>query len=55
MTLWRQVRRARTLASAIASEAKMSDLKSYNAKSGALVPVWTIEIQTLSEDTDRID
>ena len=32
----------------------MSGLQSYNAKSGTLVPVWTIEIQTLPEDTDRI-
>jgi len=32
----------------------MSTLKDYSAKSGKLIPVWTIEIQTLSEDTDRI-
>ena len=32
----------------------MIDLTEYKAKSGGLVPVWTIEIQTLPEDTDRI-
>lgn len=32
----------------------MNDLKRYEAKSGALVPVFTIEIQTLPEDVDRI-
>lgn len=32
----------------------MSDLANYKAKSGKFVPVWTIEIQTLPEDTDRI-
>jgi len=32
----------------------MSDLATYKAKSGNFVPVWTLEIQTLSEDTDRI-
>lgn len=32
----------------------MSDLTAYKARSGKLVPVWTIEIQTLPEDTDRI-
>ena len=32
----------------------MHDLAEYRAKSGTLVPVWTIEIQTLAEDTDRI-
>lgn len=32
----------------------MSDLSSYKAASGTLVPVWTLEIQTLPEDTDRI-
>ena len=32
----------------------MSDLRNYDAKSGGFVPVWTIEIQTLPEDTDRI-
>ena len=30
------------------------DLTSYSAKSGRFVPVWTLEIQTLPEDTDRI-
>ncbi|MEM9031001.1 MAG: hypothetical protein AAGB18_00015 [Pseudomonadota bacterium] len=32
----------------------MSDLHRYKARSGSLFPVWTIEIQTLPEDTDRI-
>ena len=32
----------------------MSGLNSYTAKSGRLVPVFTIEVQTLPEDTDRI-
>jgi len=32
----------------------MIDLSVYQAKSGKLVPVWTLEIQTLPEDTDRI-
>ncbi|WP_208978259.1 hypothetical protein [Pseudovibrio denitrificans] len=32
----------------------MSDLSEYKAKSGRFEPVWTIEIQTLPEDTDRI-
>ena len=32
----------------------MSDLEGYNAQSGRLVPVWTLEIQTVPEDTDRI-
>ena len=32
----------------------MNDLVNYRAKSGALAPVWTIEIQTLPETTDRI-
>lgn len=32
----------------------MTDLKNYHADSGKFVPVWTIEIQTLAEDTDRI-
>ena len=32
----------------------MNDLASYQAKSGKLIPVWTLEIQTLPEDTDRI-
>ena len=32
----------------------MDDLASYRAKSGALAPVWTLEIQTLPEDVDRI-
>ncbi len=30
------------------------DLRDYNASSGRLVPVFTIEVQTLIEDTDRI-
>ncbi|MCQ0090232.1 hypothetical protein [Roseovarius sp. M141] len=29
-------------------------LENYKAKSGAFEPVWTLEIQTLPEDTDRI-
>jgi len=32
----------------------MIDLTKYKATSGGLVPVWTIEVQTLPEDTDRI-
>jgi hypothetical protein len=32
----------------------MSGLENYTARSGRLQPVFTIEIQTLSEDTDRI-
>ncbi len=32
----------------------MSDLSNYSAKSGRFIPVWTLEIQTLLEDTDRI-
>ncbi len=32
----------------------MTDLSGYHAKSGRFVPVWTIEIQTLESDTDRI-
>jgi hypothetical protein len=32
----------------------MTDLDQYKAKSGTLKPVWTIEIQTLPDDTDRI-
>ena len=32
----------------------MDDLTAYKAKSGRFVPVWTIAIQTLPEDTDRI-
>ena len=32
----------------------MGNIKSYSAKSGSFVTVWTIEIQTLPEDTDRI-
>jgi len=32
----------------------MYDLTTYNAKSGRVVPVLTLEIQTLPEDTDRI-
>lgn len=32
----------------------MSDLDGYHAKSGRFVPVWTLEIQTIPEDTDRI-
>ncbi|MBP0616573.1 hypothetical protein [Jiella mangrovi] len=32
----------------------MDDLGGYEAKSGRLVPVFTVEVQTLPEDTDRI-
>ncbi|MEO1732227.1 MAG: hypothetical protein AAFR45_01155 [Pseudomonadota bacterium] len=32
----------------------MHPLETYKAKSGHFVPVWTIEIQTLPTDTDRI-
>jgi len=32
----------------------MPDLTDYRAKSGRFVPVWTLEVQTLPEDTDRI-
>jgi len=32
----------------------MTNLSGYHAKSGKLTPVWTIEIQTVSGDTDRI-
>ena len=32
----------------------MSDLDRYQATSGTLVPVWTLEIQTIPEDVDRI-
>jgi len=32
----------------------MIDLTEYKAKSGGVVPVRTIEVQTLPEDTDRI-
>ncbi len=32
----------------------MTTLANYKATSGRFVPVWTLEIQTLPEDTDRI-
>ncbi len=32
----------------------MSDLSAYQAQSGRFDPVWTLEIQTLTDDTDRI-
>ncbi|MEL7092977.1 MAG: hypothetical protein AAFN94_14690 [Pseudomonadota bacterium] len=32
----------------------MTALENYKARSGRFVPVWTLEIQTLPEDTDRI-
>lgn len=32
----------------------MSNLEGYNSQSGRLAPVWTLEIQTVPEDTDRI-
>ncbi len=31
-----------------------ADLADYRARSGRFVPVWTLEVQTLPEDTDRI-
>ena len=30
------------------------DLRDYQAKSGSFVPVWTLEIQTVIEDVDKI-
>lgn len=32
----------------------MTDLADYTATSGTLAPVWTLEIQTVPQDTDRI-
>ena len=32
----------------------VADLSNYQASSGRLVPVWTVEVQTLLEDVDRI-
>ncbi|MEM9737449.1 MAG: hypothetical protein AAF908_12725, partial [Pseudomonadota bacterium] len=32
----------------------MADLAAYQARSGTFEPVWTLEIQTLPGDTDRI-
>lgn len=32
----------------------MTNIGHYKTKSGRFVPVWTLEIQTLPEDTDRI-
>ena len=32
----------------------MESLTEYTAKSGTLLPVFTLEVQTLPEDTDRI-
>lgn len=32
----------------------MSDISAYQAASGTFEPVWTLEVQTLPEDTDRI-
>lgn len=32
----------------------MTDLSAYSAASGTFEPVWTLEIQTLAEDVDRI-
>ncbi|MEM7056815.1 MAG: hypothetical protein AAF557_04450 [Pseudomonadota bacterium] len=32
----------------------MTDLSGYRSNSGTFVPVWTLEIQTLPEDVDRI-
>lgn len=32
----------------------MNHLANYTSRSGRLVPVWTLEVQTLPQDTDRI-
>ncbi len=32
----------------------MTDLAHYHSQSGKFLPVWTLEIQTLPEDTDKI-
>jgi hypothetical protein len=32
----------------------VTDLTGYKAQSGTFVPVWTLEIQTVPEDTDKI-
>jgi hypothetical protein len=32
----------------------VSELSGYSAQSGTLVPVWTLEIQTVPDDTDKI-
>ncbi|PJI92437.1 hypothetical protein BC777_1287 [Yoonia maricola] len=32
----------------------MTSLSNYQAKSGKFIPVWTLEIQTIAEDTDKI-
>jgi hypothetical protein len=32
----------------------MSDLSSYRAEFGKFIPVWTLEIQTVPEDVDRL-
>lgn len=32
----------------------MADLKNYTATSGRLAPVYTLEVQTLPQDVDRI-
>ncbi|MCB2136233.1 MAG: hypothetical protein KDE08_09865 [Rhodobacteraceae bacterium] len=32
----------------------MQDLRHYQAQSGRFIPVWTLEIQTLPDQTDRI-
>jgi hypothetical protein len=32
----------------------LTDLANYDARFGRFIPVWTLEIQTLPEDTDRI-
>lgn len=38
----------------MAKGTRMTELSTYRAKSGRLEPVWTLEIQTRPEDTDRI-
>ncbi len=38
----------------LAEEKVMSDLSAYTANSGRIIPVWTLEIQTLPEDIERI-
>ncbi len=33
---------------------QLGKLKKYSAKSGSFIPVWTLEIQTVIEDVDKI-
>ena len=44
----------RSTASPLDEQCGPAGLANYQARSGRLVPVWTLEIQTLPEDTDRI-